>query len=155
MTISLGVLKRGLVFFWAAWFTIVFLTNLFDLLKQLGIVGADWAFASGNFGFMVATTSLYATPESVVLLLFIGVVVWEAFAAGLLWRAFAAYNNGAAGLARVNTAFAVGLALWAAFLLADELTMAYDVASTHVGLLTAQTVTLLAIHLLPDGAAKR
>jgi hypothetical protein len=154
MTISLGVLKRGLVFFWAAWFTIVFLTNLFDLLKQLGIVAQDWAFASGNFGFMAATTSLYATPESVVLLLFIGVVVWEAVAAGLFWRAFAGYGSGVAGMGRINTAFAVGLALWAAFLVADELTMAYDVASTHMGLLTAQTVTLLALHLLPDGAKK-
>lgn len=150
MTLSLSVLKRGLVFFWAAWFTVVFLTNLFDLLKQLGIVGADWAFASGNFGFMLATTGLYATPESVVLLLFVGVIVWEAVAAGLFWRGFAGYGGGAASLGRVNTAFAVGLALWAAFLLADELTMAYDVASTHMGLLTAQTVTLLAIHLLPD-----
>ncbi len=150
MQLSLSTLKRGLLFFWAAWLTIIFLTNLFDLLKQLGILDTGWAFASGNFGFMQATTALYATPDAIVTLLFIGVIVWEGLAAGLLWRAFVGFRAGSGALARVNTAFAFSLALWAAFMLADELLMAYDVEATHMRILTSQIVTLLAIHLLPD-----
>jgi hypothetical protein len=149
MQITLQTLKRGLVFGWAAWLTVVFLTNLFDLLRQLAILPEGWAFASGNFGFIQATTVIYALPDAVNLLLFAGVIVWEGVAALLFWRAFAGYAAGR--LAAVNTAFAVSLALWAAFMLADELLMAYDVEATHMRILTSQIVTLLAIHLLPDG----
>lgn len=151
MHISIGTLKRGLLFFWAAWLTIVFLTNLFDLMKQLGILDEGWLFASGNYGFMVATTAPAGTPEAIVTLLFVGVIVWEGVAAGLFWRAFAGFRGERSqALPRINTAFAVSLALWAAFMLADELLMAYEVEAVHMRILTSQIVTLLAIHLLPD-----
>lgn len=150
MRFSLKTLKRGLVLGWAAWLTVVFLTNLFELLKVLNILPESWAFASGNFGFIQATTAIYTVPDTLNLLLFVGVVVWEALAALLLWRAFAGYS-GRAGLADINTAFAVSLALWVAFMLADELLMAYDIEATHMRIFTSQIVTLLAIHLLPDG----
>ena len=152
MHFSLGTLKRGLLFFWAAWLTIVLLTNVFDLLKQVGVLGQSWTFASGNYGFMAATTAVHALPDALVMLLFVGVVLWEALAAGLLWQAFAAFRAGrATTLARVDTAFAVSLALWAAFMLADEIFLAFDVEATHMRIFAAQIVTLLAIHLLPNG----
>jgi len=151
MRFSLVTLKRGLLFFWAAWLTIVLLTNVFDLLKQSGVLGAGWRFASGNYGFMAATTAIYALPPALVTLLFIGVILWEALAAWLMWLAFLRARDGqSALLARVNTAFVVSLALWAAFMLADEILMAYDVEATHMRIFAAQLVTLLVIYLLPD-----
>lgn len=153
MRFSLPTLKRGLLFFWALWLTVVFLTNLFDALKQVGVLGEGWSLASGNYGFMQATTAVHALPSGLVTLLFVAVVVWEALAAGLFWRAFVGYRAGRAALPAVNSAFALSLALWAAFMLADELFMAYDVEATHMRIFAAQLVTLLALHLLPDTEA--
>lgn len=153
MRVSMATLKQGLVFFWAIWFTVVFATNLFDLLKQFAVLPENWAFASGNYDFMLATTARYTLPDALVLLLFVGVVVWEGLAALLLWRAWLVVRSaGDAALPVVTTAFAVCLALWAAFMLADELLLAFDVEATHMRIFTAQTATLLALHLLPNGA---
>jgi hypothetical protein len=49
-------------------------------------------------------------------------------------------------------AFSVGLGLWSAFAIADELFIAYAVEGTHLRLFTAQLATLLAVELLPHGA---
>jgi hypothetical protein len=43
-----------------------------------------------------------------------------------------------------HAAFAAGLGLWAAFLLADEAFVAYALGGTHLRLFTAQMATLLA-----------
>lgn len=150
MRVSLRTLKRGTVLFWALWLTVVTITNVFDLLKAIGVLPPEWSFASGNYGFVAETVAVNNVGGPLVTLLFIGVIIWEALAALLLWRAFLAYNTTPAGLQAVYTAFAVSLALWAAFMLADELFFAYDVEATHMRIFTAQLVTLLAIRLLPD-----
>ena len=149
--LSLATLKRGLLLFWAVWFTIVFLTNLFDALRALGVLGAGWRFASGNWAFLVETTAVYATPDWLRAVLFAGVIVWEGLAAALFWRAFrAGRGDDGEGRREVDAAFVVGLALWAAFAIADEVFVAYDVEATHLRLFTAQLVSLLAIRLPPD-----
>ena len=99
-------------------------------------------------------TAVHQTPPALVLLLFLGVVVWEAVAAALLWRAFGAFQGVLKGMDAVYAAFAVSLALWAAFMLADEVFIAYGVEGTHMAIFTAQIVTLLAIRLLPYEAAQ-
>lgn len=153
MTFSLLTLKRGLVFFWALWLTIVWLTNVTDLLKHFNILGADFTFASYNYDFMRETTAIYALPAAMVLALYIGVIVWEGLAALLLWRAFAAFRGTAVrGLPAVYTAFAFSLALWAAFVVVDEFFIAYEVEGTHMAIFTSQLVTLLAVRLLPEDA---
>jgi len=52
-----------------------------------------------------------------------------------------------------SAAFAVPLSLWGAFLLADEVLVAYAVAGVHWRLLTALLATLLAVELLPEDGA--
>ena len=50
----------------------------------------------------------------------------------------------------VYSAFTAALLLWAAFLVSDELFIAYALEATHLRLFLAFLVTLLAIVLLPD-----
>lgn len=152
--LSLATLKRGLLLFWAAWLSIVFLTNACDALRALDVLGEGWRFASGNWAFLVETTRVYDTPDWLRAILFAGVVAWEGLGTLLLWRAFgASLGDGLADRRPTDAAFVVNLALWAAFVLADELFLVYGVEATHLRLLIAQLVTLLAIHLLPDGTA--
>ena len=86
-------LKRGLLFFWAAWLTVVFTTNALDGLKTLGVLAPTWPFASGNYRFLAETTARYGSPGWLDGLLFLGVVAWEAVAAALFWRAGGFWRN--------------------------------------------------------------
>lgn len=147
------LLKQGLVLFWAFWLSLVLLTNLFDGLKALGIVAEQWTFASGNYAFVVAVTAIFGTPSWINSLLFVGVILWQAVAAACLWQAWwSVRGKRRAALHTLDTAFAVNLALWAAFMLADEFFIAYEsgVEATHMRIFAAQLITLLAVHLLPE-----
>lgn len=141
------LLKRLLLLFWATWFSIVFLTNLLDACKGLGVLPQTWAFASSNYAFVAQTTAIYGTPDWVNAVLFAGVLIWEAVAAVCFWRAALTFRRRS-----VYAAFTGGLSLWAAFLLADEVFIAYAVEATHFRILIAHLATLLVIELVPDPA---
>jgi hypothetical protein len=143
-------LKRILLLFWAVWLSVVFLSNLADALKGLGLLGDSSAFASGNFKFIRETTARYGTPDLVNALLFAGVILWEGVAALLFWRAGWTFQRKKSGRKVLYCAFTASLLLWGAFLIADEVFIAYPVESTHLLLFIAQLVTLLAIELLPE-----
>lgn len=99
---------------------------------------------------MIQTNSIYHTPEWINAFLFLGVIAWEGLAALLFWRAAWRYRGHQSMTGPVLTAFAVGLGLWAAFMLADEVLHSYGTEAVHLRLFIGQLVTLLAIHLLPD-----
>jgi hypothetical protein len=144
-------LKRTLLFFWAMWLSIVFVTNVLDGCKALGLLGERWSFASGNYRFLAETTARYGTPFWLNGLLFLGVIVWEGAAATLFWRAWKRFQeSGEGGRRFLYAAFTVSLTLWSAFALADELFISYTVEGTHLRLFIAQLTTLLAIELLPE-----
>jgi hypothetical protein len=143
--------KRVLLLFWAAWLNVVFLSNLADAAKGLGWLGESWAFASGNLSVIRETTARYATPDWVNDVLFAGVILWEGVATLLFWRAGWAYRGEGSGRKAVYLAFTASVLLWGAFLLADELFIAYPLESTHLRLFVAHLVTLLAVDLLPEG----
>jgi hypothetical protein len=146
-------LKQALLAFWGVWLTVVLATNVLDAAKGLGLLGEGWAFASGNYRFLAETTSRYGTPGWLNGLLFAGVIAWEAAAALLFWLACWRFRGQAAASRRVvYVAFTASLLLWGAFLIADEVFIAYAVAGTHLRLFTAQLVTLLAVELLPESS---
>jgi hypothetical protein len=150
------LLKRCLLFFWALWLTVVFTTNALDGSKALGVLDENWPFASGNFGLVVETTARYGTPFWLNQLLFAGVLCWEGAAALLFWLACLSFRReGRGGERLLYAAFGVSLMLWAAFLIADELCIAYPMEATHLRLFIAQLATLLAIELLPENTTPR
>jgi hypothetical protein len=144
-------MKRLLLFIWAAWLSIVSCTNAFDGVKALGLLPESWSFASGNYGFMAETTRRFAAPVWLNAVLFAGVVCWEALAAVLFWRALWCHRTGGATTRHcTRTAFTVSLALWGAFLLADEIFIAYSVEGAHLRIFAAQLITLLVVELLSE-----
>jgi hypothetical protein len=144
------LLKRLLLLFWAIWLSVVFLTNLADAVKSLGLLDESWAFASGNWKLIQETTARYGPPAAVNVTFFAGVIVWEAVAAVLFWRAAWSFQGRRSSRKVVFGAFTTSLLLWGAFLVADEVFVAYSVAGTHLRLFVAHLVTLLAIELLPE-----
>jgi hypothetical protein len=144
-------LKRLLLLFWAVWLSVVFLSNLADAGKGLGFLGESWAFASGNWKLIQETTGRYGIPAPVNAILFAGVILWEGIAAVLFWRAGWSFRGRNAARTAVYLAFMTSLLLWAAFLIADEVFIAYPLEGTHLRLFVAHLVTLLAVELLPEG----
>jgi hypothetical protein len=143
--------KRTLLLFWAVWLTLVCTTNVTDGAKALGQLPSSWKFASGNYDFLVKTTARYHPPDWANQVLFVGVICWEAATALLFWRAWWLYRGRADdSLAAVYVASTVGMALWGAFIIADEVFITYTVAATHWRLLIAQLVTLGVIECLPE-----
>jgi len=147
---SLRALKHGLLLFWALWSTIVFFTNVFDGLKAWGVIDRGWPLASGNYGLLARARSRVGAPRWVNDVAFGGATLWQGLTAALFWRATSHYRP--ARHDEANTAFAASAGMWAAFLVADELMVAYEtgVEGAHMRILTAQLVSLLSIHLLPD-----
>jgi hypothetical protein len=140
----LTTIQIGLVLFWAIWLSVVTATNVFDAMKQLGALPARFTLASYNFDLVAKTVGAHGVPAPVAAFLFAGVIAWELLACVLFWRAWAAMRRGAPGTAaEVTQAFAVSLALWAAFLIATELTVSYVTAATHKSTLIAQLASLL------------
>src|SRR5688572_13741054 len=131
-------MKAVLLLIWAVWFTVVTLTNLGDALKHLGVLPSGFSFASGNFAFMQTVTAIHRTPALLVALMFAGVIVWEALATVLFYRAFAKTRQGSADAnAAVRSAFIVSVAFWGAMMISSEIFISYDVEATHMQLLTA------------------
>jgi hypothetical protein len=149
--VNLFFLKLALIAFWAAWFSIVFLTNLFSGLKAAGVVGESWKFASKNYEAVVKATSIYKAPSWIPRFLFAGVVLWQLAATVLYaWAAVSSLRMGTLDFAAVNAAFAMGLGLCAAFMIADEITIKYAYEQSHELLFVAQLLTLAALHVLPN-----
>ena len=143
------LLKRSLLLFWAVWLTVVFLTNAADAAKAAGLLTESWAFASGNYRFVTETMARYGTPSWANAVLFASVIVWEGLAAVLFWRAGWLFR-GASGRPARYAAFTASLLLWAAFMVSDEVFIAYAVEGTHLRLFIAQLGTLLVVELLPE-----
>ncbi len=151
LTFNAMTIKRGALLFWALWFSIALSTNITDGLKAFEVLPDTWGFASGNYLFMQTVTSIYSFPEWLVAVLFLGVLLWEGLAMWLFWRAFKDFKGiKGPGLDHAYTAFAVSLALWASFMLADEILIAYEVEQVHRTLFGLELITLLALRLLPD-----
>jgi hypothetical protein len=144
------LLKRLLLLFWAVWLSVVFLSNLADAGKGLGLLGESSAIASGNWKLIQETTGRYGIPSAVNALLFAGVILWEGVAAVLFWRAGWSFRGRNSARTAVYLAFTTSLLLWAAFLLADEVFIAYPLEGTHLRLFLTHLVTLLAVELLPE-----
>lgn len=142
-------LKLALLFFWAAWFSIVTFTNITSALKASGVLGPSWRFASKNYPMVVKAVSIYDAPPWLPRLLFMGVVAWQGLAAILFWYAlFSSAGLGFVNVDAVNLACGTGILLWCAFMIADEITIKYAMEQPHELLLVAQLGTLLVMHLV-------
>jgi hypothetical protein len=144
-------LRTLVLLFWALWLSIVTASNLTNALRVAGVLPASFAFASSNFELVQTSTAIYHAPRALVWMLFAGVIAWEGLAAALFFRALLLVRRSARGgggdEASVEpglvAAFATAMALFAAFMLADELLIAYPLQATHMRTFIALGVSWL------------
>src|SRR5262245_3256888 len=143
-------LKRGILFFWAAWFSVVAATNVLDALRSLSVLPMSFMFVSGNWAWINRVMDPLAVPPWLQAALFLGAMAWEALGALLYWSALARYRG--RPLAQEPAALracVVSLALWGAFQVLDEVFLAYPTEDVHRSLFVSQIATILLLHLLP------
>jgi hypothetical protein len=151
VSLNLRTIGCGIVVFWSLWFFIVFASNFCDAMVHLQMLPSHWRFASGNFAFLEKVTSRYSVPTTVNGVLFAGVILWEALATVLFTRAAIRTCLGSSQFRETSrAAFAVGLALWAAFALVDEFFIVYDLEASHLRLFIAQLLSLAFLELVAD-----
>lgn len=147
---TLFSLKFGLLVFWWLWFVLVFATNMCEGFKVLHRLPWTWKFASHNFQPVVLALAEYAAPSWLPKIFFGGILLWQLLTVLIFGGATVlSFEQRALSWGLVNSAFAAGLGLWAAFVLADEFCKQYEPERGHVLFFTAQLVTLIALHLLP------
>ncbi|WP_128545976.1 hypothetical protein [Larkinella soli] len=142
-------LRAGLLLFWSLYFTSVFLSNSGDALKAAGLLPDDWLFVSGNYELVRKVVGIYRPPGWLAGLMFAGVIGWQAAGLALFWQAFLLTLRRATEYrVAIHRAFALTIGLWAAFILADEFFLAYEMgglSATHYNLLIAEVVMFILI----------
>jgi len=146
---------RGLLLFWALWFSVVLGSNAADALRALGLLSEGWRFSSGNFDLLVDSVSVYSLARSWAGVAFTLVLVLQVTTAWLFWRATLdpqLLSQGAKP--RVLSPFAAGLGLFCAFLVFDEALLTYrrfpNLETTHFVILCALLLSLVLILLLGE-----
>jgi hypothetical protein len=139
-----GWLAPAVLLFWGCWLAVVTASNVTNALRVAQLLPGI-GFASSNFELIETTVALYAPPRALVWVLFLGVIFWEALAAALYLRAFRMARRADRGAAThaMGAAALAGMALFAAFMLADELCIAYPLQATHMRTFIAQGVSWL------------
>jgi hypothetical protein len=132
--------------FWCFYFAIVGLSNLTDLLRAVHLLPADWSWVAGNLAFIATSTAKIGMPPALSPVLLAGVIAWQSVASVLFWRALRRDDAAALG-----PPFVVSIALWAAFILLDEILLIFETGAeaTHLRLFIAELVSLCV--LLPGG----
>lgn len=148
---SAAALKRVLILYWAVWLSVVVITNIFNGLIILDVLGSSWEITSGNYGFIAQTTKIYDIPRIVNEFLFLGVIIWETVGAILLWRAFTRFRGTTESSMRpVYLAFIVTISLFAAFTVVTEIFIAFNAETTFRRIFIAQLLSVYVIQQLPE-----
>ena len=142
-------LKRALLAFWALWFLVVFTTNVMDVLRISGLLNTNWPAVSDNYFLISKTTSVYRLPARWNTFFFFSIMSWQAICVIVFLQACIKLGKDAAGEC-VYRAFGFGIGLFAAFILACEVFINYELEAVHMRVFTAQLASLLAVRLLPD-----
>ena len=146
-------IQAGVVLFWALYFSVVSASNLADILQRLGILGAGWTWASGNFALLLILFDPLKLPFGAAAALFFLVISVEIAAAALFWRAWALSIKAPAFPVRAaDGAFAAAMGLFAAFTVGMEL-LATEAAYSHEPLYFTKLIALTAgllLMRLPD-----
>lgn len=149
-SVSGALLKDGILLFWALWISIVVLANVVDALGVAGVLPSDARLASGNFRAVARAGGRLGIPRAGAFLVYVGIIIWELLAAALLWRGAVMLPADLDSRYRAaDTGLAALLALFAAFMLADEIVHEFRMETDHRSIALLILISLLALHLLP------
>ncbi|AHE66115.1 hypothetical protein [Legionella oakridgensis] len=138
----LNWILRGIILFWAVWFTLVTASDSVNLLQVTHFLSPNIPFSSHNYNLVVKTLLVYDL-QSLATGAYLAIILGCFIASILFWWAVISLNKEVSYLA-----FAVSLAITAIFILFDEFFIQYEFEHQHVIRLTFQIVTFLLYYLI-------
>ncbi len=150
---SLFYFKQGILLFWCCWFFIAFLTNLTDFLITTDTMTAS-SFRSSNYHALGKVISIYNTPHYFLNGLFSLDIFAQGISAILFLIAAFCFWQRTYVWQTINIAFSISMALWAVFLIMEEIFISYSFEGTHIQLFMFEMVSLLTLHVLPQQDGK-
>ncbi|MEZ0541320.1 hypothetical protein [Fibrella arboris] len=149
-------IKAGLLLFWALYFSVVWLSNTTDALKALNLLPTGFRFVSGNYSLVSKVVGMYGPTAGLAGVFFAGVISWEGIGAVLFWQALIGLlKHTGDSRAAAHRAFGATIGLWAAFILTDEVFLAYEfpgLSTTFFNLFIAEVGSLILFRLPTENA---
>lgn len=133
------VISEILLIFWAAYFTLIFITNLLDAFKKLNVLPASWKFESGNYKYIQNTTSIFSLPGWTTGFLFFCVILMEGIIAFTFWSSLFSEN--------IYLPFSLGIILFGGFVIMDEIFISYVPEATHYRIFIALIASLIFLEI--------
>jgi len=132
-----------IVGFWALWFSLAAITNIFDLLHAWGFISPHWTFRSGNLDLIKIAMRHIAHPDGVMITLFVFDCLAQAVIAFMFWKTLYCITSGQDHQKCLYTAFFLNIGLWCLFLVTEELLLAYSFETVHMRLLLTAMISLI------------
>lgn len=140
-TLHLRVILKGILIFWAVWYSFVTVSDLLNILIHQNIITEDLTFNSKNFELMLGSFSVYGIGINVfTIFCFIIIIIWSGLAAIFYW--YAVFGPSALTKA-VLAAFILSMSQDAFFIFSDELFLQYTVEDGHMKRLGVKALSLV------------
>lgn len=142
------LIKHYSLFFWGSWFSVVCLTNLCDVLKLWHFLPKDWLWFSGNWELVRHLFETQHWSFKLAGALFGIIISWELLIVVSFFYSFYVFSKRKDNsINTINRAFAIALSFWAAFLLGDEILLAYVQESQHIILASLMLLNALLFYI--------
>jgi len=135
------IAAKVILFFWAFYFSIVFITNSFDVPKHFGIMPKWWKLTSGNYNFLVRVNSAYKLTSRSLMPMFIGVILIELAAAIYFWKVIVSPPVEIS--VSVYIPFSISLFMFGGFVILDEVFFSFLAEENHFRIFIALIVSLI------------
>lgn len=136
---------KAILFFWAFYFSLIFITNSIDLLKHFGIFPKWWKFTSGNYNFLQKVTSAYKLTANTLIPGFVLIILLELAAAFYFWKIIMLSTGIIHEL--VYIPFSIGLVMFGGFVLLDEVFLSFLSEENHFRIFNAMLLSLIFVRL--------
>jgi len=137
------IAAKVILFFWAFYFSIIFITNSFDVLKHFGIMPNSWKLTSGNYNFLVRVSSAYKLTNRSLMPMFIAVILIELVTAIYFWKAILSSPDQISDL--VYIPFSISLFMFGGFIIIDEIFLSFLAEENHFRIFMALIVSLILV----------
>jgi len=111
-----------------------------------------WLFRSGNYMLLAKVLQIYHSHPAILFTLFSFDILVQGASAILFIISSLAFIIKKQITPVVNVAFGISMALWAVFIIMEEIFITYSYESVHIRLFAFEMLTLLMMHLLPHKA---
>ena len=142
-------IQKGLLLFWATWFTLVSCTDLINFLQQLHLISNNIVFTSQNYALVLQVLEhIKINSPRLALVLFALIQLWSWAIAICFWASVVISTSSRRYIHVAYIAWISSCAMTVVFMIFDEIFIAYNIEHGHVNRLCLQAILFLTFIVL-------